>query len=189
MKRTLRMVLLIFVLVGAMGMNCFASGLAEDQQNVFIEDYDDIYDLYDGADGTYIERVSDELTMQYNVVTEAQNNLVKSRASSTKSTSKTIHSTLFNSSNQVVWKSTLTATYKYNGTYVWCTSGITYFNTDLGSTRTLTKNTYSSAKVTGNSYYRVDSTIYTSSYGVYYLHEYICCDKAGNLSSNSYYNR
>lgn len=200
MKKVMRM-LLGGILTLAMVLSVNTSVFAAEVDNadivpryyenaVEVNSYQDVMERYGGQDGVYAERMSDEMTMYYEVKTEQTSMpLIRSVRATTQTKSHTIHSTLTNKANQIVWKSTLKATYKYNGTHVWCTNGITYFNSDLGSSRTLTRNSYSSAKTTGNSYYYVDSTIYTASYGTYYLHEFIYCTKTGYVGSDSRYNR
>ena len=142
-------------------------------------------------DGKYIEYFEDGLRLEREVTTKENNGLfgISTHASTASSLTQEVNSKLFDKNNKKVWHSRSVGKFSYNGSQVWCTYGKTYFYTDLGSTRTLTKNTYSSAKTSSNSYYTVNSTIKTKSYGTFYLKEYVGCTRTGSPLTSSQYSK
>lgn len=81
---------------------------------------------------------------------------------------------------------TLDATFHYNGKYVWCTYGYySYkYNTNKGFGQSVTKNTYSSKKVTSKSKYIVKANIYNMN-GYLGEHQFIIsCTPNGKVDSS-----
>lgn len=90
------------------------------------------------------------------------------------------------SSGTWLYTAKLQATFHYNGTYAWCTYGYYSFtyNTDMGFGQSVTKNTYSSKKVTSKTKYIVKTSVY-SKYGYEGDHKFkLTCTPNGTLNSN-----
>lgn len=149
-----------------------------------IEDFEEIGQKYGNADGKYVRRVSEDVFVEYDLKSEVDPNSVGVlRAASSTSTYTATHvltTSYKTTSGKVIWSNKITGKFGYNGKQVWGKSGVASFSTDCGSTYTYTKNTYSSTKVGYRSYYRVNTTIKTKSYGTFYLVQSVYCDVNGN---------
>ncbi len=140
-------------------------------------------DLYNSADGIYEAQLDDG---SYIRVTIKTINTVDSEISTY--ATEYIQNKIFchehlKPNKDLDWRSELVATFHFNNTYVWCTEGIAYhgFGDPDNSSISYSVNTYSSAKVTGVSKYRIEAQIKTPT-GTYNISQYVGCDPTGEMS-------
>jgi len=107
---------------------------------------------------TYVEKISEEEELITTIVKKTEP--ISSRAS--KSATAGVYVSL-KSNGTTIAHFYATANFSYNGTYVWCTNGTAYGELYApGYTWNITKNSYSSAKVTTLSTYYTTNKIYRS---------------------------
>lgn len=184
-RKNLKMVfclMMTVILLSANGM--FVS--AKESGVIVLNDISEI-NLYHGADGVYVDYLPDGSFIRATISTTK----ISQSDSGTYATRESIQNKSYNyeymrpNGVDLDWSSEVVGTFHFDNTYVWCTAGTAYksFGKPSSSSISYSKNTYSSAKVTGVSKYEVAAKIVTPT-GTYNINQFIGSNPKGEASVN-----
>lgn len=174
--RYLMMTLMAIFLCGMSVTRVEAKGDAEQEQPIIVEDFDEIQEEYHGSDGKYVQYLDEELIAEYNIdssieLGDSRKRFGISTFATNYTLTRTLNTSVSTKSGTLIWRSSITGKFGYNNKYVWGKSKSNSFSTDVGSTRTITKNSLTTGKTTDKAYYYLNSTIRTKKYETYYLEQ------------------
>jgi len=131
---------------------------------------------------TYTDKLNDSDEIKITIIKSTQSDNPLLRATKTKTGNAGVIVTLSSDGTKVADISA-EGNFKYDGTYVWGTSGTLHTNyLRSGYTRSITKNTYSSAKTTSKSTYYTTTKIYKGSTLFDTVKINLSCSPSGSLS-------
>ncbi len=186
-------VLLLFIMFCVFSIPVLASGNNNTSITVkkilfnatLVHDMQEINNKYHGRDGVYYQIDDDGNILISEISTESFDNkdallLGQLKAARVSEQKKTYNYVYCAPDGTEWWKSTIEATFDFNGSKVWCVSG----NAKItgGSKVKYSKNSYSSKKVTGISYYTIEAT-FRSHKQNFHITQQLGSDPNGNYTT------
>lgn len=173
------MLMLMAILVCGMSVSRVeAKENAEQEQPIVVEDFEEIYEEYHSRDGKYVQYLDEGLIAEYDIdssieLGDSRKRFGISTLATNYTLTRTLNTSVSTKSGTLVWRNSITGKFGYNNKYVWGKSKSNSFSTDVGATRTVTRNSLATGKTTDKAYYYFNSTIKTKKYGTYYLEQYV----------------
>ena len=191
-RKIKRIAVIIMAVALLFSSNVFEKSVKAANNNedvIVVESFDEIYDEYDGKDGSYVMYLDEETDTYIECDIETQiDSGVSDRysldsLSSTSNYYATATSSLsFSDSGTLIWNSTIKGRYKYTGRYVQLISADNSFTGITGTKRTITQNSYSEYQTVNPSYFKFSTTITTKNHGTFYTHQYVKCTIDGDTT-------